>query len=547
VQLAHPASATAMSEKLEVHSKHRPIELIGNVPTTVPKPIRSIKTYFSGAGEDSAAGHEKDIWEVASILFDELPGGTQTTMAEEIQGRRAKLSAFWEELVAADCDWAIGTAQTNEEKAIVCLAGHRVSAACKYLIEGKDFRLASLVSLIGSNANSRADLQKQLESWKVSNTIAEMTDPIRALYGLLAGEVGFCAGKSKHEAPIEDQSSSFVISQRFGLNWKQAFGLRLWYGIDPDDDISEAVDMFQKDVEIHREPTPQPWYIQEGVSNSWPATNESQGEDELWSLLKLYASKHADISSVLAPRNLSLGPWDTRLAWQLSRALLDTGRFSLPSLRSDAMSLVFAEHLTGQGHWILAIWVLAHLSSASRGKAVQDQFARHAGQLVQNPAAWKELRTQPWVPLKWAYESLALWARSVEKDGVLELDFLRKAGDYREAHRALVTKVGPQAIIERDFDLLWMAEVLRKHLIEIPDWQLGGAIYAAYRQFRLSLQGGMGGKGHGGGVRVDVVEKLLGMLKDLKKQDVQMEVEQRAAVHLMTTQLKEVMQDCLKA
>jgi nuclear pore complex protein Nup98-Nup96 len=547
VRLVQPDSTLALSEVLDAHLKLQPMQLVNGVPTTTPQAAGSIKAYFDASSEGANSQYEKTIWEVASILFDELPGGTNTRAMDEHQGRRAKLSAFWEKLVEKDTDEAVAAAQLSEEKAIAALAGHRVTAACKYLLEGKNFRLATLVSLIGTSAAAKEDIQHQIESWKGSNAIAEMSDAIRALYGLLAGEVGFCAGKSKNDAPVEDRANSFVISQRFGLSWKQAFGLRLWYGTYPGDNIADAVDMYDKDVAIGREHKPKPWYIQQGIANSWPADRGAGGEDELWALLKLYASRGAGLGDVLAQRNISLGPWDTRLAWQLGRALLDTGRFTLLRQQSDAASLAFAEQLTAEGHWILAIWVLSHLSGANlRGKIIQDQLARHAGHLIQNPAAWKELRSHPWLPLPLAYEGLALWSRSVEQDGVMELDFLRKAGNYREAHRALVTKVGPQAIIERDWDLLWMAEALKGHVVEIPEWGLGGAVYALYRQFRMGLKGL--GKGHagGGGVRVDVVEKLLALLKEVKKGDARMQVEQRAAVQLMTSQLREVLQDVVR-
>jgi nuclear pore complex protein Nup98-Nup96 len=394
------------------------------------------------------------------------------------------------------------------------------------------------------------DLQEQVKDWKESNAMSEISEPIRALYELMAGNVCLCGGKEGRQgASIENRVTTFIISQRFALNWKQAFGLRLWYGATATDDISGAVDAFSADIELGREPRPQPWYIHDGVANSWKDSDQAEGEDEMWSLLQLYANKDTDPSSALDPRNVSLTPFDSRLSWQLGQALVATGKFSLPQHKADAATLALAEQLTAEGHWVLAIWALSHLvSPGGRARAVQAHLARYAGRLCRQPAAWKELRAQAWLPRGWAYEALALYVRAVEGDGVMELELLRKAGNYREAHRALVTKVGPQAVIDRDYGLLRLADALARHTVEIPEWGLGGALYAAYRQFWLSVQqGGKGGKGKGAGVRLDLVDRLLEMLRELKRQDANMEIAQRAALHLMSVQLAEVRQDVVGA
>lgn len=346
---------------------------------------------------DPASIHEKRVWELASILFD----GDDSAQSPI---RKAKLSTFWTDLVDHASATAIGLAGTNEEKAVACLAGHRITEACKYLIEGQDFRLATLVPLIGSNDRSRRDMKEQVKAWHDSKMLSEFSEPIRSIYELLSGNVCVCEGMKG--VPVEDRMDSFVISKKFGLDWKQAFGLRLWYAVSQHDDLSAAVDMFQEDIDQDREDTPQPWYLEQGIKPLWFDYESHHRQDLLWGLLQLYSGKDVDLESVLRPENSQLSPLDFRVCWQLGLALSATGKVSYGEKgleKADAATLAYAAQLTSAGEWLGATFVLLHLTQApARQKAIQEHLCRHAGLIGYESSSNFSLLTEKFkIPATW--------------------------------------------------------------------------------------------------------------------------------------------------
>ncbi|KAK5662091.1 hypothetical protein OQA88_10206 [Cercophora sp. LCS_1] len=386
------------------------------------------------------------VWEVASLLFDE---------------DGVNLPAFWKALVADATTQALSRITTPEEKAIVCLAGNRVADACAHLLAAKNFRLATLVSTIGK---PNKDIRTQLKDWRESNVLAEFSEPIRAIYELVAGNAGVCAGV-KNVAP-EHRINSFTISQRFGLDWMQAFALRLFYATSKTGgngaDVAEAVRAFQADIEQDKEPEP---------------------DSAMWSLLKIFAYRQYDWS-------------DTRLSWLLTKTIYQTGKVSFgpeAAEKLDRASLSFASTLTAQSHWVPATFVLLQLSEPSpREAAVRDHLGRHAhlmGSPQKDDSPFSTLRKFG-VPENWIWEAKALDFRS-KQDSRQEFLALVWAGNYTEANHTFLNRVGPDLVIERDFRRLFTyAELLYKVKKHLSDWDRGAAVYLLYPMARLPPSGG---------------------------------------------------------
>jgi nuclear pore complex protein Nup98-Nup96 len=425
----------------------------GDELATSPQTLARLQQYIdSMAGKDdgqpAAAPEFRDLaqgdpaWELASLLFDDNGAGLQ---------------AFWKQLVSEATDRALAQAAGLEEKAIICLAGNRVADACAHLLAVGDFRLATLVSTIGTQNN---DIKAQLKDWRESNVLSDISEPIRAIYELLAGNACVCAGIK--DVPVENRVESFTISQRFGLDWMQSFGLRLFYnGAVPD--VAKAVRSFQEDIEQDSEPEP---------------------DDALWSLLKAFGSQEFDWS-------------DTRLGWLMTRAIYATGKVSFgqdAAEKLDRASLAFAAALTAQSHWVPATFVLLQLSDpASREKAVRDHLGRHAHRIGSPPrgdnnktSAFASLRRLG-VPDAWIWEAKALHYRSRE-DSRNEFLALVWAGNYPEANAAFVRRVGPELVIARDFGKLFkFAELLYKVKDKLQDWDRAAAVYLLYPLARTQL------------------------------------------------------------
>ena len=453
------------------------IQVQNGVPVATLRACNIQDVFHHQDMSDPASIHEKRVWELASILFDKSEDADATA-------RKTKLSAFWTELVDQASSTAIGLAGTNEEKAVACLAGHRIAEACKHLFEGKNFRLATLVPLIGTSDTAKQDMKEQVKAWYDSKMLSEFSEPIRAIYELLSGNVCVCDGMKG--VPVEDRMESFVISKKFGLDWKQAFGLRLWYAISQRDDLAAAVRNFQTDIDQDREDMPQPWYREQGIKPLWFDYEAHQRQDLLWGLLQLYADKNIDLEAILRPENSQLSPLDTRLCWQLGVALVATGKVTFgdnAQEKADAATIAYAAQLTSAGEWLEAVFVLLHLSDpSSRTKAIQDHLCRHAALIgAESDPNFGILTDKFRIPTTWVWEALALYMRGVRKNPAAEVQCLLKAGSFVEAHRVLAQQVAPQAVIERGYaELSSLISQFQGHQDLIPDWQRGGEVYSQF-------------------------------------------------------------------
>lgn len=496
----------------------------------MPKKFTFTSLYDDVDVADPAAQHEKLVWELAGVLFDEIevPADLKDVPNILLRLRKDKLSAFWQKLVEKEAQRDVAMAQSNEEKAIACLSAHRVPDACAHLLTGKDFHLASLVALIGGKESVKKSIREQLAEWRNSHVLSEFSAPVRALYELLAGNACVCDGNKG--GPVEDRIDTFIISQRFGLDWRRAFGLRLWYAIATSDDIGVAILAFNADLQQDREiARPRAWYVEQGIPALWDDKDLDRREDLLWGLLKLYAIDFPNLQATLRPENSQLSPLDFRLSWQLGVAL---NAASIPysyqseadhNEKADRLTLAFANQLTGSGNWLEATFVLLHLSNAgARKKAIKDHLAYHAGLIgSEGSTNYTTLTQDLHIPSAWLWEAKALYERAVTKNSHKEVDCLLRANLHDEAHKTFSREVAPRCVVEREYSAL--EELLKGFHGDVKEWALGGQVYADFLQL-------VKGRKSAKGVDAKVLERLLASLPEVVQENRQPGFLERVAV-----------------
>lgn len=387
----------------------------------------------------------------------------------------------------------ISSAPDAEEKAVAQLSANNIVEACDELIQGRDFRLAIQLTQIGGGQVMREDMAFQVKEWRSLHVLSEMTDPIRALYELLSGNTCFCEGA---KGPLEDNAKSFVISERFGLDWRRAFGLRLWYAISAEEPLEVAVKLYAQDLEGHEHQKPVPLFQKAQVANLWEDKNRSQREDVLWGILKLYAAAQTNsilpsIADIVMPHNTSGNPLGCRLSFQLYLALSLRFPPADPS-HGDQLARDFAAQLDSVGLWLDAMFVLLHLSDyRERQQALQSTLAPHANEIqdAEDPI-FKMLTNELQIPTSWIWEAKALYARCVTQNRVHEVHFLLLAGNWAEAHHRMCTTVAPRAIIEEDLATLrQLLDAFHDGKRHVSNWMQGGHVYEDFEKLANGVSG----------------------------------------------------------
>lgn len=437
------------------------------------------------ADKGSLAGQrERWIWKICSIFFDFLPAAVgdaietvpdiQRPVLEE-QMRMDALGDFWaSEVLAEDASTSLKRAKSAEEKALALLTKKDVTGACDVLVEARNFKLAMMVSqLMAGSEHSRAVMRSQIDAWKQWNDWSEMSDAVRALYSILAGNV--CNVDGKTGAP-ENRVEGFNISEHFGFSWKQSFALRLYYGGFQRAD--DAIKAYGKDLTDGLEP----------ILPAMHWNGDVETADSLIEVLLLLAGS-ADLSKVFNPMVTAGSDFDTRLTWQLAMIFNAAGRCAVPAEQLDQITMNFATEVEASGNLWTAAWVLLHLSDwEARERAVRALLERNAEE-VKNGNANQDadallysLTEDLHIPASLVHGVRALYAAS-NGDAAAQTLSLILAGDIEAAHTVVCTLVGPQAVIERDYDVLHtlLARFENLAYAQRPrDWGDGGQVFADF-------------------------------------------------------------------
>ncbi|KIX06324.1 uncharacterized protein Z518_04299 [Rhinocladiella mackenziei CBS 650.93] len=449
-----------------------------------------------------AGTDELDLYELAHVLFDEYEDeftlGLNRQQKHDFEGRirKDRLSKFLASLVWRRHGNQIkaGERPGGATAAILQLTAKNVKAACDALMQEKDFHLMMLVAQIEQADDAfQEDMANQLDAWREQGVISEMTEEIRVLYEILAGNTNICQGKSN--APIEDRATTFAISEKFEFDWIQAFCLCLWYGRQKNADIYEVVKDFQEKLTSNQE--------------SASPISADGNEDPLWTMLELFASnakgKGAGVEKPVFPQALTAlsQAWDCQKVFRLHHAVAA----AVPGVvidqhKADDLAMCLAFEYSARGNIVGSIYAILHVgNSTNRMRLIKDLLAKHAAALPSPPESdqstsetqtqassqlWTAMTTSFKLPSSWIFQAKALLARS-SNSSLTEFNYLILANAFTEAHDCLLRRVAPRLVIDEDWDTL--KTVLAKFGENIQEkvdagdgteWKAGGGIYSDF-------------------------------------------------------------------
>lgn len=490
-----------------------------------PRANTSAATVFVDLAASSASDHEQAIWSLVGHLFDpiqRLVGDVGDDLVAQFEHRLRKdaFSGLWSDLIKNGFDEQFALARTAEEQALLHLTKNDVPAACDALIAGKDFKLATLVAQLPGTTDSRQLMQNQIAGWRKRNDWAEFSEPTRALYSILAGDVCVVAGVS---GASENRANDFCIAEQFSLSWLQSLGLRIFFG--GHEKLADAVKAYCEalaDGSEHVLPLP-----------SWAADGEgTDREDVLMGVLRLYTDRNAALEPVFDPKTVSGSAVNSRLAWQLATLLRAKGLCSaLPDEKFDQLTFGFATELEAAGQFVTATWVLLHLRHAvTRTRAVGALLSRNGGKIPDAGATpegsidiFNVLNVENSIPGDLLWAAKALHARAELCDAWLQAEYLLQAGALDEAHDVVCQTLGPKAIIEEEYGPL--KALLDRFPQEPEGWATGGGVFADFARL-VTLHIGKRYAREGAGLMARVRVGLEGM-RDVERK---MGLEERVAL-----------------
>ena len=410
-----------------------------------------------------------------------------------------------------------GGAGSPTLRALVHLCGRQLGPAVQEVMQGDEYRFAPLLAYAGSSTKFKRAMAANLARWEAEPGWPSRAPEVKAMASLLAGDVTPAIKLLK-------------------LDWNQACGLHLWYGLSPKATVSDLVGAYEASVVAGAAPAPWPHFAlgeQAGASQSFDSTFELLRVLADWS-----EGRSPDglcLARLLHPAGMSPDPLDCAFQWHLLTVLSGLGVVDAAAegaapviLRAFTDMLSQLDIAGGLGHW--AVYVAMFLPGAlvARRGLVLEVLGRTAPEWAEDPRKREFLHEVAQVPPEWVAAAEAVYARHLG-DPARELECLLSAGFFFRAHDLLIDTLAPALYLEQPqiqvpFDRLQEShQTLRGYLRRMAPgtaqigepWDAGGAVYAEY--FRLhdlyvaARQGGFRDAGAGG----QLVTQLEGFLARL--------------------------------
>ncbi|KAF9489229.1 hypothetical protein BDN71DRAFT_1401891 [Pleurotus eryngii] len=496
------------SKLLQHHLSNSPIEADENgIPFANPSPDLSFAS-FTGLFTSTDESYIASLFRLGHALFDPLNLRLGESTPPDARNhiiclrRKAALSSWLERAVSHQIESALKSPFTLNPSyaAFILLTGNQVEKACEVAMDGGYYKLATLISQAGGDAEFQEDLREQLQIWREQRIDVHLDEGIRKVYALLAGIVDDVVLGSKGAGLA---CSDIDITQ--GLDWKRVLGLYLWFSEPLDTTISDVyeayVELSKQSLPTRKIAQPVPWYSTNTnlTSQLWKLPDELP-PDGLFALIRLHAEPSCSLSQVLLPLSFGPSPLDFTLPWHLyvllsrcmrARDFDDRGDPVVPdeddedeenaveghSPSADLLTSSYALQLERMGMIQEALFVLLHIEgSHGREKVVKDLLARSASKLDE----WmiRGIIGSLKIPMTWVNEAKAIHAYD---NGRLydAYELYCSAAAYNAAHDIAVVDLAPDAIIRKDLELL-RDLFLRFEGKPVNGWHVRGKLFLDY-------------------------------------------------------------------
>ncbi|ORY07993.1 hypothetical protein K493DRAFT_403551 [Basidiobolus meristosporus CBS 931.73] len=522
---------------LETQLEHTEIALDeSGVPMALTSPellfgefVRKVET----SGRAHFENHEVLVWKLAEALWDNvfvppnemLPGQTLERLAAV--HNKASFTNWLKEAVRPEMLAHIQQLEAKGNSAGIIFAyitGNRISKACVESIKNRDFRLSTLISQAGGDAQSRIDVAHQVLKWKEYRFQSSISPDYTRLYELLSGNI------CPQNVELTDRHDKTVYVHE-GLDWKRTLGLFIWYASFLETSMADSVTKYEHafleqkcSVPIA---LPLPWYQKE-------SSKQRDLYDVLFGLLKVYIDPAYSLEDAILPLSISPSPLDYRLSWHLFIMLERVLGVRLFERYEDAIDSTpganscvgFAFQLETLGLWKWAAFILLHLSDPhAREVSIRELIFRHTSvSAIEESAGLPEIPLTEeetflvnalQIPSDWIYEAKALHAKynGMEYE---EAVCLIHAAKWNQAHQIIVERLAPDALLrDRVHRLKSLLDQVASQ--EVSDWESGGSVFLDYIEIFERLPKLLEPKGYSDHEYVELKDLMTQLLRTLSR------------------------------
>ncbi|XP_025085972.1 nuclear pore complex protein Nup98-Nup96-like [Pomacea canaliculata] len=441
-------------ELLQTALAHSRIDQENGVPVFMPFPtIDALHQYATHNAAKALQQKHPDaemqsqmqqVWELCVSLWGSPPelkddiehGGYAECLARREAFSRWLSSVTDSKIKAEVAESSYMQPDGHLQAIIAHLSGRQISEACQVAQNAGDDRLALLLAQAAGSSVVRQMVMVQLAKWaemKVTDFIREQRQRV---YCILAG-VLFWDGPSP-------------INTCYGLDWKRALALHLWYVCQPNAPISEAMKKYDGAFKRSGERSayaapPLPAYLEDSGSLLVSKTSEFMMEDDeeeevydtCYHLLKLFCEKGYPLKLILNPTTITANSLDHRLSWHLLGVLTALGFRHLSPCQEASLHVSYAAQLESLGLWHWSLFPLLHIQDTQqREHAIQEILCRHV-QLSSKSEYLEEenfILQELQIPPQWIHRAKAIKARYLKQHSD-EAHHLLQAGRWNEAHK----------------------------------------------------------------------------------------------------------------
>jgi nucleoporin NUP145 len=402
------------------------------------------------------------IWKLASVIFDarDLPGEVQNVKDSGVINRvldikhREGLLGWLTNEIQDEIDSQFSKSSDSFEKIFLSLVLNNISDASKFAFKSQNAHLSVLITLLGSNdPEVRYSATKQIEYWQNNSILQTIPINLLKIYYLLKGD------------PIH---SDYYIDVLENLSWKARLSLLLSYG-----DINQSLSTLLTT------------FIESKASSDIPDIDRTQ-----FLLLKLFVSKQSDkydLKEIFTSLNNG-GKLDVSLQWYIFEILIRStkqltfGAGDSNSVVGDELTSLYAEQLISSELYQEGIFVLSHLHDDEQvNSLISKLIAVNIEKFSKIDGLLHNLTTLLKVPTRLIIESKALYYSSTGNIWK-EVSYFLDAENFEEAHKTIINKVAPAAVINNGPKLKFLEELIARFPEQhsIKDWNIGLLVYKNY-------------------------------------------------------------------